>query len=526
MIESPEGFLILNSYPGRSGILRYRNADGSSRLELRHPDHVFNRDSLATLAGKPVTVDRHPTEMLTPDNVAKHASGSFANDIEVMGNGLIKIAINLHRRDGIDAVKEKGLRQLSLGYRTDFVHAPGVWNGERYDGLQTNIVYNHGTILRLGRAGAECGLPLPFRLDSADEYPECVKYFDMAIRKDAGFEIPKKNTRSNIAMARLPSGLLPVDLDLDLDPGSAGIISQALMSGKAAQQRLDAAELLATKEKERADSLQSELDLTNGALWALEDTPSSRFDMEEDDDYEHEEMSAGNKKRYKKDMSNKKDMAGRKDMDKKNMFRRKDMDKNDMAGRKDSYSDEEDDRFDADEVMAIAFEIANDITSARNDAMDILSVMQPDEDIVIRMDMNGDEIRAALVSGFYPDLPDDRLDSAEYVVSRFDTLLDTASQLIEMDSSGKNGRQDSAVDYSRDENYGFAPGSHRNDADDLEGLIGASVGGYNNGRNFPLRRGGDSPDKMDPNLRRMQAWQQPGNVSKGELIGVGRQGRY
>lgn len=522
LIESPEGFLIVNSYPSRSGVLRYRNPDGSTRLELRHPDHVFRTDSLSTLAGKPVTVNRHPTEMLNPDNVQKYASGSFNNEVKVVGDGLIKIAINLHRRDGIEAVKDKGLRELSLGYRTDFLPSPGVWRGERYDGLQTNIRYNHGTILANGRAGSECGLPLPLRLDGAEENPKCVQYFDMAVRRDAGIYTPKNNSRRVTGMARIPAGLLPVDLDLDLDPGTASVITQALQAGQLSAQRADSAEAEAAKEKARADGLQSEIDLTNGALWALESDP--RFDSDEDDDEMYrrgkKDMGYGKKKKDEDEdlppfmkKKSKKDMGARKD----------------MPARRDSYDEEYEDepRFDSEEVFDIAMVLANDINQARTDAMDILSILIPQDDVVIRMDMDGDAIREAVVAGFYPDLPEEHFDSADYVTSRFDSLVDTASQVIEAQGDGGD-RQDTYDAYnSYDPSaYGYAPGSNRNDADQLEGLIGASTSGYNTGHDFALRRGPASPDKMDPNVRRSQAWKDPGSVSRGQIMSTGRAGRY
>ena len=57
--DDSTGFLVLNAKPTRAGIFEYRNPDGSVRKELRHPDEVFNADSMNSLKNKPFT-DLHP----------------------------------------------------------------------------------------------------------------------------------------------------------------------------------------------------------------------------------------------------------------------------------------------------------------------------------------------------------------------------------------------------------------------------------------------------------------------------------
>lgn len=157
--KSPEGFLIVKGTATRTGVFTYRNSDGTLRRELRHPDDVLSQDSLATLAGKPLTLE-HPPELLTPDNVEQYSVGSVGNKVHIVGNGLIEIVGNVHRRDAIAAIESKSKRDLSCGYTCEIVREDGIYNGEPHDFRQKNIVYNHLAHVTQGRAGIECGLHL------------------------------------------------------------------------------------------------------------------------------------------------------------------------------------------------------------------------------------------------------------------------------------------------------------------------------------------------------------------------------
>ena len=57
--KTDEGFIRDSPVIGRTGILKYRNPDGTTRNEYRPPEEAFNADSLATLNGKPITVGHH-----------------------------------------------------------------------------------------------------------------------------------------------------------------------------------------------------------------------------------------------------------------------------------------------------------------------------------------------------------------------------------------------------------------------------------------------------------------------------------
>jgi len=74
MLETSEGYLRGEAIVSRAGVFKYRNVDGSIRGELRHPDDVFNNDSLSTLKMIPITID-HPPEFVNASNAHKYQVG-------------------------------------------------------------------------------------------------------------------------------------------------------------------------------------------------------------------------------------------------------------------------------------------------------------------------------------------------------------------------------------------------------------------------------------------------------------------
>ena len=66
--KTDEGFIRDKPVIGRTGVLVYRNADGSERREYRPPEEAFDEDSLASLKGKPITIGHQG--MVTSQNAA------------------------------------------------------------------------------------------------------------------------------------------------------------------------------------------------------------------------------------------------------------------------------------------------------------------------------------------------------------------------------------------------------------------------------------------------------------------------
>jgi uncharacterized protein len=153
--RTDEGYLHGDAVITRVGVLVYKNADGSIRRELRHPDDVFNQDSLDTLKMVPIT-NKHPNSEVKSTNVKRLQIGMTGENVrhdERNVTNSIKITDSAAMSD-ID----RGRQELSAGYHCDMIKQAGTYNGEAYDERQTNIRYNHVAICEKGRAGAEARL--------------------------------------------------------------------------------------------------------------------------------------------------------------------------------------------------------------------------------------------------------------------------------------------------------------------------------------------------------------------------------
>lgn len=155
-----EGYLIDHPILTSCGIFEYTNPDGSIRRELRLPEHVFSEKSLKTYKGKPIIIT-HEAGVVNKGNVDREQIGTILTDGYQDGDD-VRAEIIIH---DTDAMKECGLKELSLGYNLDLVEEPGTWNGEPYDAIQTNIAINHLALVASARAGEQARL----NIDGSEE---------------------------------------------------------------------------------------------------------------------------------------------------------------------------------------------------------------------------------------------------------------------------------------------------------------------------------------------------------------------
>ena len=144
-IKTDEGFIKDAPIIGRVGILEYRNADGSIRREYRPPEEAFKADSLASIRGKPITMGHHGLVTNVTYGQSKPI-GTVLSDGRQDGNN-IRADVVIYSLDTDD-------RELSCGYQTELEETSGVTeDGQHYDAIQRNIIYNHLAIVPRGRAG-------------------------------------------------------------------------------------------------------------------------------------------------------------------------------------------------------------------------------------------------------------------------------------------------------------------------------------------------------------------------------------
>lgn len=155
-----EGYLIDHPVVTSVGIFEYRLPEGGIRRELRLPENVFDPDSLASYEGKPVIIT-HDAGSVDKDNVEAVHIGTILSKGYRDGDD-VRAKIVIH---DTDSMRERGLKELSLGYNLDLDETPGVWNGQPYDVIQKNIEINHLALVGNARAGKQARL----NIDSRDQ---------------------------------------------------------------------------------------------------------------------------------------------------------------------------------------------------------------------------------------------------------------------------------------------------------------------------------------------------------------------
>lgn len=191
MERTSEGYLRGRAVVTNIGVFPYLNEDGTTRYELRHPDDVFDPESLASLDGKPLTND-HPTSAVDTTSVQDLGVGTVhtpTHDAYHVTTGIV-----IQRQDGVAAV-DGGKVSLSCGYNCDLVPERGNFHGTQYTHRQKKIRYNHVALVSEGRAGDAAKLRMDGAMpvqDSTNQTP--TKGEHMAkVRLDSGaeFDVPE-----------------------------------------------------------------------------------------------------------------------------------------------------------------------------------------------------------------------------------------------------------------------------------------------------------------------------------------------
>ncbi|RIV79568.1 DUF2213 domain-containing protein [Pelagerythrobacter aerophilus] len=169
--RTKDGYMAVRARVARTGLYDYAGyeVDPENKHGLRDKavvkvfrpgDEVFNRESIHSFIGKPITND-HPREGVTADNWRDHARGTIMG--AVRDGEHVAFDLLLTDKEAIAAV-DSGKRELSNGYATDLDFTPGTHDGIAYDAVQRSIRGNHVALVDRGRAGSSCaikdGLPV------------------------------------------------------------------------------------------------------------------------------------------------------------------------------------------------------------------------------------------------------------------------------------------------------------------------------------------------------------------------------
>ncbi|MEM6901320.1 MAG: DUF2213 domain-containing protein [Pseudomonadota bacterium] len=176
------GDLLIEAACARTGCQQYRANEiglmGDEAVNVyRAPDVVFDRDSMASYAGRPVTIG-HPKEPVTSANWKDHAVGEVQDEIARDGE-TVRVTFRVRDAAAIKAIQD-GTREISMGYSTPIVMDSGTApDGQSYRAVQAGpIKINHlaivdkargGSELRIGDGAEEWGVsPVTYRADKQE----------------------------------------------------------------------------------------------------------------------------------------------------------------------------------------------------------------------------------------------------------------------------------------------------------------------------------------------------------------------
>lgn len=200
--QTPEGYNIWRGTASFGDVvLPYRDAGraGGVRREFRPLREVLSKTALETMRSKVVTND-HPPELLDPTNTKKHFEG-VVHDVWRDGD---KMRVELYSMSkSLDDAIRAGKVELSPGYDTDVVMRAGrAPDGAPYDAVQTNVKYNHLSLVDRARSVKPNGEVARLTKDSADMGDDKKKTDDKGpVRTDGAEGEERADRLSEEAMA-------------------------------------------------------------------------------------------------------------------------------------------------------------------------------------------------------------------------------------------------------------------------------------------------------------------------------------
>jgi hypothetical protein len=175
----------------------YTDSDGSIRREYRPEAEVASPESLASFAGKAITLE-HPPVLLDSANTKDYQIGFSGTEV-VYDDGFVRAVMTITDKDAIERIMKGDAKEVSAGYRVSYNPTPGVTDsGENYDGIQTGISGNHIAVVRRGRAGPQVKLHLD-RLDAAD--PSLMNTEDSSMTAKVVFDGAEFEVTESVALA-------------------------------------------------------------------------------------------------------------------------------------------------------------------------------------------------------------------------------------------------------------------------------------------------------------------------------------
>lgn len=191
IIEMAKSSIDINGYRkqtanpiSRTGVFPYYGKqidfDGSLSLEqdriywvLRSEEELFDQEAMNSFNGIPIIVGHTmlgegfaSPEKRTPDGCIYNVRRSLDTPDQLIAD------FTIYTKRMQDILKAGKIRELSLGYRCQYVPETGIYNGQAYEFKQVHLRGNHLALVEHGRCGSSvcvCDEALPITFDSLPE---------------------------------------------------------------------------------------------------------------------------------------------------------------------------------------------------------------------------------------------------------------------------------------------------------------------------------------------------------------------
>lgn len=181
---SDTGFLRVKAQATRAGVQDYPEWE---QTHFRPLKEVFATDSMNSLKHIPVTI-MHPQARKVTSRNAKQVTVGFTTDkvmqVKAGNQDFLQVEMMVTDAAAIEMIQEKKLTEVSAGYHAKLNKESGVYDGQNYNVVQTDIRYNHMAMLppMTARAGSKAQIILDSKQKDS-EIVFCLDIQDQNVKK-------------------------------------------------------------------------------------------------------------------------------------------------------------------------------------------------------------------------------------------------------------------------------------------------------------------------------------------------------
>ncbi|KKL20561.1 hypothetical protein LCGC14_2454220, partial [marine sediment metagenome] len=215
--KTQEGFLIVDTVIAEAGVLPYTYVTPSGEEIIHNEllgDAIFSSQFINSCDGIPFVLE-HPQNSdgsfvdVNPNNFKEEIKGVLFNPRIDKENSRLIGTLKVFDEDVIELMESGELQEVSQGYVCQVVEQPGVFNGEPYDAIQTNMLMNHLALVNEGRAGDSVRVLFNAKKNNSSQSSHIVKNFILGV---------KKMTAKKLAIKKLAIKKLAVKKANEKDP--------------------------------------------------------------------------------------------------------------------------------------------------------------------------------------------------------------------------------------------------------------------------------------------------------------------